>query len=163
MELGQRLHTKMTVPPSVPLLTDDDAKGHAQVTSLVMDLQIREYIEIATDYTQDETWRQFLLATFQTKLDSFPDVFYLPHPPLSSVTSVAYTDVNGDAQTLTAGTDYQVDVHSEPGIIMPARGATWPTVLDGTLNAVTVTYIAGYGTASNVPRQAKQAVRFLVA
>ena len=48
--------------------------------------------------------------------------------------------------------------------IMPAVDKEWPTVRESTFDAVTVTYVAGYGDAgSDVPANVLLAVKILVA
>ena len=59
---------------------------------------------------------------------------------------------------LTVNTDYQVDVYSEPGWIMPGANG-WPAIMD-TINAVRVRFVAGY---EAVPPAIKQAVMLLAA
>ena len=69
--------------------------------------------------------------------------------------TVKYLDVDGVQQTL-AGTEYLVDVDSQPGYVVPAYGKAWPATY-AQVNAVKVRYTAGYGTtADKVPAPIKQ-------
>lgn len=78
------------------------------------------------------------------------------------MTSVAYVDTAGNTQTLTANTDYTVDIYSRPARIVPAYTRTWPATR-GHINDVTVTYVAGYGASfENVPQEIRQALTMLV-
>jgi hypothetical protein len=70
------------------------------------------------------------------------------YPPLVSVDSLTYIDQSGNPQTLTAGTDFQVDPESEPAIIQPLPNQIWPFTMHGVKNAVQVVYTAGYETGS---------------
>jgi hypothetical protein len=79
---------------------------------------------------------------------------YLPLPPLVSVDSIQYIDVNGIKQTLDPSL-YIVDDISEPARITPSYGATWPGT-QNVINAVIVTFTTGYGTPSDVPQAIKQ-------
>ncbi len=84
----------------------------------------------------------------------------LPRPPLVSVTSIIYTDTNGDSQTMSAN-DYRVDADSEPGRITPAYGTYWPVARAET-NSVAITYDAGYASADVIPPGNKQAMLLLI-
>ena len=54
------------------------------------------------------------------------DIIKIAKWPLSSVTSIAYLDADGDSQTLSAS-KYIVDAANIPGRIKPAFGEVWPT------------------------------------
>lgn len=107
--------------------------------------------------------KQIMTATWKLYLDDWPtdNIIRLPKPPLQSVTSIAYVDTNGDPQTLSASV-YQMDIKSERGRIMPAYGQVWPTVRGETLNAITITYVAGWSTEALVPKAIKTAIMLMV-
>lgn len=86
--------------------------------------------------------------------------FFLPKPPLVSVTSITYVDTNGATQTL-ASDQYLVDSVSEPGRVTPAYGTLWPATRDQ-INAVTVSFTCGYGSAAAVPEGIKRWIRMRV-
>ena len=87
----------------------------------------------------------------------------LPLGKVSSVTHLKYTDANGALQTLSASTDYQTDLYSQPARIMPAYGASWPTVRADTFNVVTARFVAGYGSAAtDVPGPIREAILLAV-
>jgi len=118
-------------------------------------------IKAARRYAEIFTRRQFVTATLKLVLDKFPKVIYVPRPPLISVTPVEYADSAGVTRTLSEAS-YVVDIRSEPGRIVEAYGVSWPTTRD-IINAVTVTYQAGYGAASAVPASIKTAIKMLAA
>jgi uncharacterized phiE125 gp8 family phage protein len=96
------------------------------------------------------------------KFDRFPArEIIVPLPPLSSVTSVAYTDQNGNAQTWSSAL-YQKDLTSEPGRIKPIESESFPDTQRSTYNTVVVTFVAGYGDASAVPERFKHAIKAIV-
>lgn len=68
------------------------------------------------------------------------------YPPLVSIDSLTYIDQGGSSQSLTPGTDFQVDPVSEPAIIQPLPHQIWPLTLYGVKNAVQIQYTAGYET-----------------
>jgi uncharacterized phiE125 gp8 family phage protein len=126
-------------------VTLDEAKRHARVTVTDEDSDIEGMISAATDMCQRMTSRQFLNATRVDTFEGFPSKeLELGRWPLSSVTSIVYVDADGDDQTWTASL-YQSDTTAEPPTIKPAYNQSWPTTRSGIYEAVTVTYVAGYG------------------
>jgi len=77
----------------------------------------------------------------------------LTQPPLISIDSVKYIDVDGTQQTM-ASTDYKVDSVTEPARLVPAYGKSWPGTRNE-INAVEVTFTCGYGAPSAVPEAIK--------
>lgn len=150
----------LTTPATEYPLLLEEAKASLRVTTDDENSYIQSLIAAATGYVEQATARQLVSATWTLKLDYFPDVIYVPRPPLRSVSSIQYVDASGDTQTLSS-TDYRVDLYSLPGRIEPAYGRSWPTTRDVNA-AVTVTYIAGYGGASSVPEEIKLAMRLLI-
>jgi uncharacterized phiE125 gp8 family phage protein len=136
-------------------------KEHLHYDASDQDDRIEALIAVARAACEAETNRAFLTQTWTLSLDRFPrGVIELPHPPLQSVLSIAYTDTNGDAQALDES-DYQVDAISEPGRIAPARGCTWPTTDSESFGAVIVSYQAGWSAAASVPDEIKHAIKLL--
>lgn len=96
------------------------------------------------------TRRVFVTQTWELYLDCFPTwEIELPFPPLQSITSIKYIDNDGVLQTMSSG-DYSVDIKSEPGVVTPVYGGSWPSARYQR-NAVTVRFVAGYGLAADVP------------
>lgn len=147
--MGSHYSLTQSAAPAAEPLTTAQAKAHLVVESAFTDddTLIGTLITVARAYVEDYTGCQIYTATWVYRLDGFPSYeIRLPKPPLQSVTSVAYVDTSGTAQTLTATTDYTVDQYGIPGRIVPAYGCTWPSTY-GHVNDVTITYTAGYGDA----------------
>lgn len=88
---------------------------------------------------------------------------WLPLPPLQSVSSVAYTDTDGSAQTLASSKYDVVKRGDRPGYLVPAYGESWPSTRDEP-SAVRVTFVAGYGeSAADVPDSITTAALLLAA
>ena len=70
---------------------------------------------------------------------------------MQSISSVTYLDADGATQTV-AGSVYTLDNADEHGRawVLLQDGEEWPDVGDYG-NAVTVTFVAGYGAAAAVP------------
>jgi len=103
----------------------------------------------------------FVNTTWDMYFDGFPSIgseIVFPRNPVSSVTSVTYTDQNGDAQTWSS-TLYQTDFKSVPARLKPIESEDWKDTQSGTYNTVKVTFVAGFGAAaSNVPEEYKKLV-----
>lgn len=153
-----------SVAPTVEPITTAEAKAQAHVSTAADADYIDSLIAASREQCEIEQARSYITQTWVLRLDRFPAEIELPRPPVQSVTSVAYIDTDGDSQTLTVDTDYQVSLNGVPPRIMPAVDKEWPTVRESAYDAVTVTYVAGYGgTGSDVPDNVKLAVKILVA
>lgn len=148
---------KKTTTGTQPI-TLDEAKAHCRVTTSDEDSLIEQLIKAATSDLENKTQRVLCETTLVEVLDRFPSGgIRLKHPPILSVQSIVYFDPTGAQLTLDAN-DYLVDTHSEPGWVFPNVDKAWPDTQER-INAVTVTYKAGYllgGTAQQqrdaVPR-----------
>ena len=166
---------RQTVAPTVEPLSLAEAKAHLRVDIADDEDLISDLIKAAREAAEVATNRQFLAATWQLKLDSFPVAdersmvvdcdgsIRLPRPPVTTASgvSITYIDSAGVSQTL-ATTVYKVDRATEPGRVYLAFNQSWPATR-GQKEAVTVQYQAGYGTtATAVPRIARQLVRLML-
>lgn len=152
---------KRTVAPIFQPLKVLDIKQSGRIDDNGEIRLIHEYIDAATDYAQDHQNRCLCQSTWQAVYDSFPScgVFYLERPPLVSVTSVTYLDLNGDTQTLATSV-YKVDAVSEPGRVALKYGQIWPQIRRE-IAAVTITYVAGFTAAASIKPATRQAIRVL--
>lgn len=122
---------------------------------------ISALITAAREYCEGFTGRALAAQTLETYPPRFPceNEIELPCPPLQSVTSVKYTDSDGDETTMTEDTDYIVDTDSPVGRIVLPYAGTWPTETLYTVNPIKIRYVAGYET---IPRSIKQAMLLLI-
>ncbi len=135
-----------------------EAKAHLRVTEGDEDALIVSYLIAARQYVEDYTGRQLSLVTYDFKMDDeLCSEIVLPRPPLVSVTSVTYVDINGATQTLSSSL-YRVDTGILFGRIVPAYQATYPSVRVQP-DAVTVRFQAGY---SQIPEPIRMAILLLV-
>lgn len=138
----------------------------APTTNTTADPNLRRLITDARKAAEQELHRYLITQTLDAHLDRFPrhdgrrvhadgccDCVELLLPPLQSVTSITYVDEDGATQTLPTD-QYQVDAVSEPARIVPAYNVTWPATRKQP-NAVIVRFVAGYGTAAEVPAPIK--------
>lgn len=115
------------------------------------------YLNAAVQYCQEYQWAAYCTATYIDTFDRFSQILELQRSPVQSVTSVQYIDTGGTLRTLTANTDYKVDNLAKPCRITPAYAKYWPATR-GHIGDVTVTYVAGYGAAADVPYEIKLAI-----
>lgn len=87
--------------------------------------------------------------------EGFMTTVTLPIQPVLSITSVTYTDANGDTQTLPSGS-YTLKSYRDP--VQIEFGSGLPSATD-----VTITFVAGYVNAAAVPALIKSAIQFLAA
>lgn len=151
----------ISVEPTVEPVTIAEAKTHLKIIDNTQDREINEALIGARKNAEELVERQFINATYILRLDQFPIEIELQRPPISSVSSVQYVDTDGVTQTL-ATDKWTANTTSSPGRIIPAYGEVWPATRD-VQNAVTVTFIAGYGAAATaVPEHAKRLIKLLL-
>lgn len=161
---------ELSSAPAAEPVTAARAKRHARVEVSDDDDLFDDWIREARQKVEDRLDQSLITQTWKLYLDRFPDAddpaypeIRLPRGPLQSVSSITYVDAAGTTQTLSASR-YQADAKRRPGRVVPAVGYSWPAARAGTVNAVTVTYVAGYGASgSSVPQCLLQAIYLTVA
>ena len=94
----------------------------------------------------------------------------IPRPPLQSITSLTYYDVDRTSYTLTEGTEFTVDTDSCPGRIVLEYDEIWPTVQLHPNKPIVIRFVAGYldtsspaDSVAGVPAGIKHAMKLLIA
>lgn len=162
---------KVISGPSVEPITLSEAKNYLKVESSYTDDDslITAIITSVRQYIETYLSTKLITQTIEEKFD-YIDVkdyqmrqnFNLGVHPVQSVTSFVYLDSDGNSQTWSSD-EYVVDTHRPVARIGIRNGYTWPSIQDE-INALTITYVAGYGDAgSDVPGQILQAMRYLIA
>ena len=153
---------RVITQPAAEPVTAGECKLDARVSGSTEDALFASWIAAARQEIEAAARRALVNRTLELTLDGWPadGVIYLPFPPLASVTSVKYTDSDNVEHTMDAG-DYVVVTETEPGFVMKAATASWPSDLRSRA-AVRVRYVAGYGDADDVPASYKVDVRGLV-
>ncbi len=159
------MNFERTVAASIHPISRADAKTHLRVDHTDEDDYIDTVIAAAVDYAENYTDRQFITATWVARMDEFPttgDNIELRKNPIASITSIQYVDTNGTTQTWSSA-NYETDLKSNVARIRPISTESYPSTKDQ-LNAVTVTFISGYGSAaSDVPGDIKHALKLIIA
>jgi uncharacterized phiE125 gp8 family phage protein len=137
---------------------------HARIDEPADDiLDITAKVAAAVSDRESFTGRQFVSATWELWLDSWPidGIIRIPKPPLSSITSIKYIDTNGAEQTWSSS-NYTVVAPAGPnaqhGYVVPAYGLSFPSIR-AVPNAIKVRFVAGYGLPAAVPDVFKQAIK----
>ena len=165
---------QLVTPPTEEPVSLLEAKLHLRVDVDEDDMLIASLITAARQAAETLTGRQLTTARWKQVLDCFPgpslmgvpagQTFTLPghaillaKAPVQSVVSINYLDMASVNQTMPALT-YTVDAACEPARITPVFGQIWPICLPQ-IGAVSVTFDAGYGTASQVPEGIKSWIK----
>ena len=151
-----------TTGPAVEPVSVADAKEWARIEVTEDDDVVAALVASAREWTETYTNRRFITQTVVHRLDGFPPCIEIRQTPVQSITSIQYVDTDGATQTLDASL-YSADLYSRVCRILPAWGQSWPSTR-AVPNAVTVTYVAGYGDdESDVPERIRTAIKMIVA
>jgi uncharacterized phiE125 gp8 family phage protein len=169
--------------PANPAVTLADAKIGLGISDASQDTIVAAAIAVASDALdpaaggwlgralRTQTWELQLRSFAQHRQQFFVSPRHppqahkivLPFPPLGTVVSVTYTDVNGVAQALVQGTDFRIlgagQVYGK-AMIAPLYAGSWPLArLDD--GSVRIRFTCGYvdaAPAMAMPHTIKQAI-----
>jgi uncharacterized phiE125 gp8 family phage protein len=187
------LSTRLITPPAIEPVTLGQAKQQLVLDDSfdADDTLITAYITAARQYVEKRLNRAIYNQTWLMTMDVFPIwgqydsartpaqrnvwpytawlwdklTIRLPHSRLVSITSITYTDPDGNPQTLDPS-QYNIDTTSQPGRLGPLLGSVWPIVCNWIPGNVKITYVAGsYGDGietDDCPQTIKLAILLLV-
>lgn len=153
-----------TAPATEPItLAQAKAQVRVELDSTEYDDDLTSLIVESRQYLEAAVGRQLVTATWDLAIDSFPPSgrINVPLPPLQSVTWVKYYDADNTLQTLETSNYVVWSDGSEGGRIYQAADVLWPTTYTRP-DAVQVRFVAGYGTADQVPAPLKRAMKLLL-
>jgi len=152
---------------TVALATCDFSTTVVRLTATsVEDDLLNAIITAAREHVEDITRRAIITQTWDYFLGQFPSVDYikLPFGNLQSVSSVKYTDSDGDETTLTADDEYLVQQNGEQcGFIILPYGVSWPSFTAYPSHPVAIRYVVGWTTRALVPYKIKAAILLICA
>lgn len=170
---------QQTVAPVSEPVTLDEVKLSTRVDITDDDSLLNDLIATARMYVEAQTGVSMMEQTWVEYLDRFPrpgaietwpwragrNTILLPRWPVQSVTSVTYTDNDGNTQTVDPSI-YATDLVSRFPRLAP-KGDTggWPVtspLIVPHQNSVQITFVAGYPSQDAVPQTLKLAVKMLV-
>lgn len=145
--------------PAAEPFTTAEMKNRLKIDSDITadDTLVDDLVKAARQYVENYLDTSLINQVITEKITYWPNVIKLSVNPVASVTSIVYTDENGDPQTL-ATNQYVVDNSGKLTTIHRAKDVTWPEVYMER-NNITITYVAGYGaTSASIPADLRQAV-----
>ncbi len=155
----------LMIAPAVEPVDIDALKEHSVVDFADDDAYLTALSGVAREMVERESGLLFIEQEWKETLDCFHSAeIELSKAPVRSVESISYVDTDGNEQTLSQA-DYQVDLVSKPGLILPAYGKCWPSVRQQ-YGAVKINYTCGFSAEDeeglvSVPKVAKQAIMML--
>lgn len=155
-----------TVAPDAgdPIVTWDQAEKHLRLDGDTSEQAMVEALVAAATQHLDG-WsgilgRALVTQTWRQDFDGFRYCLRLPLAPVQSIETVTYYD--GDNAQQTLGSDvYELRTDELGPYVGLKPDQSWPGVY-GRIDAVSVTFVAGYGAASAVPQAIKQAILLMV-
>jgi len=142
----------------------DDCKLDLKIQHGADDELLKDYIAAACALVggKDGIVGKVLTAeTWDLKLSSASGCVVLPLSPVQSITSISYFDAENTAQTLAVD-DFYLYGDEDTASIEPKTGVVWPAVYTRR-DAITIRFVAGFGTAENIPKNITRAIRLIVA
>lgn len=154
----------LVTPPAEDLISRDDAKaqlrvGHDDEDDLIDDLiaEVSAHLEgrvgilgralVSTTYRL-EVWRPYC------------DQIRINMPDVQSISGINYL-VSG-TPTAWSSSEYRLGYHrSSAAFVEPAEGYGWPSA-DDREDAFQITFVAGYGDATAVPKPIIRAAKLLI-
>lgn len=156
-----RLDPIQLTPPATAAVDLATVKQHLRVDTAAEDDLIASYVEAATrhlDGFDGILGRCLVSQTWQEQFRYFGSVrIPLRLAPVLSISSVNYVDSDGETQTVASDV-YRRQKRAGEFYVELVDGATWPSQIAARDDAVTITYVAGYGAASAVPPAIVQAI-----
>lgn len=157
---------KRTGDPAVVPVTVAECKTDLRVQHTAEDALIADLIAEATDYVDvpdgvvskaliTQTWTLSVRGPVDGKIS-------IPVTPVQSISSITYYD-SDNVQKNLAVSDVSLYGDDYWAFLKPKPDMDWPSVYDR-LDAITITFIAGYGdAAASVPRSIRRLIRLIVA
>ena len=155
--------TKVTDPTTLPLALND-LKDHLRIErdELDYDDDLTLLIWTARDFIESDCHVTLINTQYTAIWDDWPsDRLCIPNWPIVTVDSIAYVDTGGDTQTWSSSL-YRTSLVQVPATIIPAITEDWPDLEADAIDAVTLTFTAGYGTAAtDIPNQIQTMIKLL--
>ena len=108
---------------------------------------IAGFISAAREIAEIYQGRDLVKKQWDLVVDYFLTYSIRLRAPLVSVDLLQYTDKTGIVKTLTAGTDFFVDTHKQPGIVTPVYNTVWPSFVAQPSSSVLLRFTSGYSAA----------------
>jgi len=148
----------LRTPPASEPVTVQELKDSVHISHAEQDSTLLGYLLAGRQEAEDYQRRSFITQEWNIVLDAYPTgEFCLLRGPVQSVESVVVTDVDGNETTMDLS-DFIVLKKSSPARMKLKDSASWPAVTLQDIGAITISYTTGYGDATKVPANTKQAI-----
>lgn len=154
---------RRTVAPASAPVTLAEAKAQLRIDHDDEDTLLGRLIDSAATTVEEMTGRALVTQTWRLDMPapSGRAAIRLERAPVAALSAAVYTDGAGAEQTLALD-DLRLYGDADAPLVEPVSGKTWPAA--GTdVDAMRITFVAGYGDADAVPEPLRQAVLLLVA
>lgn len=152
----------LLVPPAEEPLSLAETKVYLRVDNTDEDTLISTLIASARLHVEGITGRAMVDQTWRVLCDDWPVDGQIPLPvaPFSSLVLVNAFDAEGTAVAINLG-QFQPETDTQSArLILPPAVSDSPALRD--INGIEIDYVAGYGTAADVPADLKRACLALV-
>jgi uncharacterized phiE125 gp8 family phage protein len=153
-----------TVAPSGEVVTWEEADQQLRLDASEDDrVFVESLIAAATELLDGRSGtlgKALLTQTWRQDFAKFAGCLRLPLEPVASVASVTYYDGDNVSQTLSADV-WRLLVDAGGPYLARKPDQVWPATY-AREDAVSVTFVAGYGAAADVPRPIRQAILLYV-
>jgi uncharacterized phiE125 gp8 family phage protein len=137
-----------------------EVKEHCRVDHTNDDAYLQELIYSVQDQLKLEYDIYLNEETYDLILDEFPTQIEIWAWPISSITSVKYTDDDGNSQTVSSDT-YATDLYSKPARIKPLDSNSWPDPRNA-IGSVQVRFVTGFTSPAVIPGDIKSAIYMII-
>lgn len=157
--MPETLLNRTSAPASEPVSLTE-AKAQLRVDHSDEDTYISALISTATAAVEEMTGRALITQTWSLSMNGAVDRVYLPKTPVQSIDSITYYDRDEASQTATVGNFHLFgDIYR--AWVEPKDDQDWPDVFDRP-DSLTISFVAGYGAASDVPVEVVLAIKLLL-
>lgn len=147
--------TKITPASSEPV-TVAELKDFFREDRNLEDSLIEQFGKAARKNIERVTGYQLVDATYEMRLENF-ETIKIPVKPFQSLTKIEYVDDNSSTQTLPAS-NYSLHEYDSPVEIEFKNDLPKLDDREDTKYPIIITFVAGYGTATDVPEDWKSAI-----
>jgi uncharacterized phiE125 gp8 family phage protein len=121
---------------------------------------LKQLGKAARTYIERNARLAMVNTTYDYILPQFDDTIRLPKGPIQSIKHIKYFDDDGNKQTLSTD-KYQLVKSDRVGTIERLPDKSYPST-EKREDAVQIRFVAGYGTADDVPNELRIAIKMLV-
>ena len=162
----------MTAAPAQEPLELSDVEAQVRLPGQLTEEAefVKGLISAVREMAESQTRRALVTQSWEIMLNGFPlgrEAIELPMPPLQSVDSIEYVDVDNVVQTLNPVKYKFIGDLKNKGFVFPAFGETWPVAQDD-FATVKIKFTCGYGPIApskelNIPTSILQWIKINVA